>query len=70
VTETITALETAVLLRAFLERLEWRFSLTAEGKLHVIIGDDPPKLPQQQTLALIASLEPEFKVLLADRTVH
>ena len=69
-TETITARETCVLLQAYLERLEWRVSLTAAGKLHVIIGDDPPKLSQPHVLALIASLEDEFKAVLANRTVH
>jgi hypothetical protein len=59
-TAVIGAPEAAWLLRAILEKRDWRFSLTEDGRLHVTIGDTPPKLSQSAVLAMLGALEGEL----------
>jgi hypothetical protein len=65
-----TPREGAAMFMAFLERLDWRFSVDDAGRLTVIIGDDPPKLTQPQVLAALSALSAECVELLSDRAIH
>jgi len=68
-TERIGAVECAWYLKAALERSAWVFSLTDAGDLHVIVGDDLPKLQQSQIFGLLTLFKHEFEAMLADQ-VH
>jgi hypothetical protein len=62
--------EAAMLLQARLETLGWIFSLDKKGRLHLVIGDDQPGVPQHVLMEVLGLLAPEFQTLLGDTRRH
>jgi hypothetical protein len=65
--ETMTREEAAPLLLEYLARFEWRIRVDGSGRLHVIVGDDPPRLTQRQVFMILDALAPALIKALAER---
>jgi hypothetical protein len=66
--ESISAREAAGLLVTMLEAHAWVFSLTVQGELHLVVGDDdPPRWPQAKLLAVLGAMTPVVIMFLAAR---